>query len=965
MNLTFFRRAALRLFFAVFLVVRLPLYAEEVPLFRVPLDSYGGLGLPGDPVPNMAGLRTGTLPNGLRYYILENALPKGRAYLTLAVNAGSVLENEDERGLAHFTEHMAFNGTRRFPETELVNYLRSLGMRFGPEVNAYTSYDRTVYGIEAPTETDGDGIRRIPEKALEILDDWTWAITFNSKDVDDERAIIMEEYRSYLGAQQRIREKMLEAIFRGSRYASRLAIGLPAVIKNAPAEKLEAFYRRWYRNDNMAVILVGDFDGKVLEKELASRFSSPGPKDPLVRPGYELPPPHPGSLAVETFTDPEFPYATVYLYYKRSYRETGLDLRTLRSGVIDYLVTSMTDVRNEDAAVREDCPFIGAQNWGARYGKLSRYYIMAAQAKLGQTGAALEALLLEKESLLRYGFTQGELDRAKASFVSSLEFQVSEKDKRESSFFVETFTEDFLANGYTLDIEWEAEAVKRLLPGISLETVNAAVKSYYEDDDLLVILAAPETEDIPGREDIQRMAAEIREAALSPPRDAAEKGALVDEEPEAGFVAGEREDESGAVVWTLNNGMQIILKETNNRNNALNLYALARGGQTSVPLEDDLSAYLAPEIQAASGVGPFTRPELSGRLSDKQISLGFWTNPYTRGFYGQSSLSDLESFFQLLYLYFTQPKIDDSGVNLVREATRTRLIQEKDNPETVFSQELTRLVYGNHPRFKPLELEDLDGINGEKAAAFLKKSLDPSVYTFVFAGNLGPRQGEDGENFPLVRRLAETWLGSIPASSVGRWDSWDDPGVTRPGKTEKIVRKGREQKCMVYMVWFSPDPWNENKNAAALILNEYLDIVLTDEIREKLGGVYSVSGSVSFTPIPQGELSLGIYFVCDPDRSGELRAAVKEQLAGVKAGNIDAEIFERAKKAVIKKFALSMENNAFIARNYASFSVILDTPLSRLDERPVLYGATGAEEVRELMAKILENGPAELVLLPE
>lgn len=964
MNLTFFRRAAPRLFFAVFLLVRLPLHAEEIPLFRLPPDLYGGLGIPGDPVPDMAGLRRGTLPNGLRYYILENTLPKDRAYLTLAVNAGSVLENEDERGLAHFIEHMAFNGTRRFPETELVNYLRSLGMRFGPEVNAYTSYDRTVYGIETPTETGGDGIRRIPEKALEILDDWTWAITFNPKDVDDERAVIMEEYRSSLGAQKRIFEKMLEAIFRGSRYASRLAIGLPEVIKNAPAEKLEAFYRRWYRNDNMAVILVGDFDGKVLEEELASRFSSPGPKDTLVRPGYELPGPRPGSLAVETFTDPEFPYATVYLYHKRGYNETGLDLRALRSGVIDYLVSSMTEVRNEDAAVREDCPFIGAEAWATRYGKLSRYYIMAAQAKSGQTGAALEALLTEKESLLRYGFTQGELDRAKASLVSSLEFQVSEKDKRESVSFVETFTEDFLANGYTPDIEWESDAVQRLLPGISLETVNAAVKSYYEDDDLLVIIAAPETEEIPGGEDIRRMAAEIREAALAPPAGAAEKGALVDEEPEAGFVAGEHEDESGAVVWTLNNGTRIILKETNNRNNALNLYALARGGQTSVPLEDDLSAYLAPEIQAASGVGPFTRPELSGRLSDKQISLGFWTNPYTRGFYGQSSLSDLESFFQLLYLYFTRPKIDDSGVNLVREARRTRLVQEKDNPETVFSQELTRLVYGNHPRFKPLELEDLDGINGEKAAAFLKKSLDPSVYTFVFAGSLGPRRGENGENFPLVRRLAETWLGSIPASS-GRWDSWDDPGVARPGKTEKIIRKGREQKSMVYMVWFKAEAWDESKNAAALVLNAYLDIVLTDEIREKRGGVYSVSGSVSFAPVPEGELSLGIYFVCDPDRAGELRNAVKEQLAGVEAGNIDAEIFERAKKAVIKNFEVSMESNAFIARNYASFSAILDTPLSRLAERPALYGAVGAAEVRDLMAKILENGPAELVLFPE
>jgi zinc protease len=945
--------------------------SEAQNLFQPRPDPYGGLGLPGDAIPFMDGLRTGTLPNGLRYFIRENSLPAGRAYLTLAVRAGSVLEKEDERGLAHFVEHMAFNGTRRFPETELINYLRSLGMRFGPEVNAYTSFENTVYGIEAPVEIDDNGVKRIPEKALAILDDWTWGITFNSKDVDEERAIILEEYRSGLGAQERVRDRFLKTIFRGSRMAERLPIGLTDVIRTAPAERLETFYRRWYRPDNMALILVGDFDGAALEAELAAHFTAPKPVTPLALPAYELPPPVSGSVNAEVISDAELPYATVYLYFKQRYGEQRTDLCALRDNLTDYLISSMLDVRHTDAASNEETPFLGAGAWASRYGLLSQYYILAAQAKTGQAADTLETLLTEKESLYRYGFTGRELDRAKASMISGLEFQVSEKDRRESTAFVETLTGDFTGAARTSGIEWLLDAAVRMLPAIDTDTVNARLRSYFADDDLMVLLTVPEQElaGVPDAAGIALMVEKSRSADIAVPGEEADTGGLVDEPPAPGSIAAESRDPSGAFVWTLSNGATLILKKTPNRNNELSFYALARGGESSVPLEDDFSAYLASEIQAASGLGPFTRPELFRFLSDKQVSLSFWTNSYTRGFNGEASLNDLETLFELLYVSFTQPRIEQSGLNLVREARRTRLIQEKDNPESIFSRELTRLVYGGHPRFMPMELENLDDISAEKAAAFLKKALNPADYIFVFAGNLGPDQAADGTAFPLMRRLAETWLASIPGGADGgyaeAWNNWDDPGVTRPGKTEQIIRKGKEQKAMVYMAWFSPAEWTEQANAAALLLSDYLDIILNDEIREKLGGVYSVSQQASFTPMPKGELSLGIYFVCDPGRAVELRTAVQEKLAGIAAGDINAETFNRAKEALVKSFELSMENNVFIARNYATFRLVTDIPLSHLERRPELYRSVTADDLRSLMARILENGPAELVLFPE
>jgi zinc protease len=420
------------------------------------------------------------------------------------------------------------------------------------------------------------------------------------------------------------------------------------------------------------------------------------------------------------------------------------------------------------------------------------------------------------------------------------------------------------------------------------------------------------------------------------------------------------------VLWTLSNGAKIILKETANRNNSLSLYALAKGGETGVPPEDDISAYMAREMQNASGLGPLDRRELSLFLSDKQLSLSFWTNTYTRGINGETSLRDIESFFQLLYVNFTQSRIDDAGFNLVREARRTSLLQEEDDPETIFSREVTKFVYGNHPRFKPLELSDLDRLDREKAVSFLKRASNPSDYTFVFTGSLGP---SEGGRFPLIRALAETWIAGIPGTGSAEypeaWNNWDDPGITRPGKAELTLRKGKEQKALVYMIWFNKTPWTERANAAALAANEYLEIILNDEIRENLGGVYSISPYLSLTPAPEGELSLGVFFVCDPERAEELRGAVKERLALIAEGQIDEEILTRAKEALVKGFGQSMENNAFIARNYASFSLMLDIPLSHLDERPELYRSVTAGELRQILERALANGPGEVVLFPE
>ncbi|MDR2629939.1 MAG: insulinase family protein [Spirochaetaceae bacterium] len=905
----------------------------------------------------MAAARTGTLPNGLKFYILENRKPENRVYLTLAVNAGSVLEEENERGLAHFVEHMAFNGTARFPESELINYLRSLGMRFGPEVNAYTSFDQTVFGIEVPAEIDGEGRKRIPQKALEVMDDWTHAITFAPQDVDDERLVIMEEYRNSLGSLERIQQQLIPIIFQGSPYADRLPIGLPEIIQGAPPQRLENFYRTWYRPDNMAIILVGDFDGAMVEAELSSYFTAPAPEKPLNRPYYDLPSPKKGNFAANIITDPELPFSRIDMYYKRAPAALRGDLASYREGVIDNLVSRMLSLRFDEASSKPEAPYIWAASGEARYGKSSRYYIMAAQAKTGSVEGALRELLLAKESITRYGFTGAEIDRVKRSLLSDLEQMVSEQDRQESDNYVWSFTNHFLNGQNVADITWELEAVRKLLPGIGEKEIQRTVRDYFAANDLRVIITGPEAEaaSLPTAQRIRSLVAESRRAKIAPPEAVVVTDELIGEAPEPGIIVSESKDPAGAIVWELGNGGKVILKETRNRNNEIVLYSVARGGTISVPETEYISASLAAEMMEVSGLGPYSRPELVKKLADKQVSISFWASSYLRGFQGSATTGDLKTLFEMLYLGFTDPRIDPDAVEAMLDQYRTSLAQKKEDPDTVFVDEITRLIHGNSPWFKPMELADLSRVDRELAKKFLKKSLNPADYTFVFTGNL---------DIEALRTYTETYLASIPPGEAPR-TAWTDPGIVRPGKTERLVYKGREERSLVFLGWYVPAPYSESASIVAGVLNEYLDILLTEEIREKLGGVYSVSASSVLSPVPGGELSLQVYFACDPKRAVELSTAVEELFKGLAGGTVNRDILEKSREAMKKNWETSMESNLYIARNYANLSVILDLPFSRLEKRPELYDAVTPADLQQTITRLLQKGPVRGILYPE
>ena len=460
----------------------------------VPRTAWGGLGRPADPVPFMRDVRTGTLPSGLRFFILENSMPENRAFLRLVVNAGSLHEEDHEQGLAHFVEHMVFRGTERIPEAELINYLRSLGMRMGPDINAFVSFDRTVYRIEVPVETAEDGTRIIPATALAILDDWSRAVTFDPEAVETERLVVIEEYRGRLGAVERIRREWLPVLFRGSRFAERMPIGRLEIIETASVECLRNFYDRWYRADNMALIFVGDFDGAALEASLAYHFLIEAPESPTPQLSFDLPPPRRGRLETLVLTDPELTSTNVMVYFRRTREPRRSDLAAFRQSIIDYLINNMMGFRFNDALVNPQTPFMRASAFTSRQGASSRFYVLSAVAKSGLAEQTLEELLRSKESIRRHGFTDAEIALAGEALISRYQRLVQEMDRQNSGTFVNRLTGYFIDGGGLPDLDWELHAIGKLLPGIGAGDINATVRDYFASNDIQVFIFAPEAE---------------------------------------------------------------------------------------------------------------------------------------------------------------------------------------------------------------------------------------------------------------------------------------------------------------------------------------------------------------------------------------------------------------------------------------------------------------------------------------
>ncbi|MCL2809385.1 MAG: insulinase family protein [Treponema sp.] len=908
-------------------------------------------------VPLVNDAITGILPNGLRYYILENSFPQNRAHLALVVNAGSVLERNNERGFAHFVEHMAFKGTTRFPEMELIDYLRSLGMRFGPDANAYTSYNETVYHFDVPVE-NVNGIKQIPHRALAILDDWTHAVSFNPDDVHNESLVVLEEIRARSGAMDRVRKILFPILFKGSPYENRDVIGLANIIENATPQQLRAFYDRWYTSDNMVLVFVGDFDGKALEAELTQHFNMPSARRPVNRPVYNLPPPRNNNFHVEIITDPELTAVSYNIYYKQKQGFPRGTVGYFREKIIHILIDQMLSMRFAEAS--EDPQAAASGSWSSIWQWVnSQFFVLGTQPKTGNAEQALIELLLEKESIRRFGFTQSELQRAKLNLVSSLERTLSEKDRRESRSFLNRFVNHYLFGEDFADIEWELNMVNTLLPFIDLEEITQTVRNYFLPNDINVFLIAPEAEanTLPSENRIRAIFRETQNAQIQPRQDEIFSGELLDKLPVPGRIISETTDaQTGAVTLRLSNGAEVIYKETTNRNNEIIFYAMSRGGYANATEENIVSVRILPDMLNASGLGNYSRTELINKLAGKQVSFSFWSSDYYRGFQGSSTTQDFNTLFEMLNIFFTNPRLDERAITAMLDQYRTSLIHQMENPQNVFSREIQNIVSNNHPFFKSLELSDIDRVSIRQAGDFLNNYINPADYTFIFTGNINP---------DIIREFSALYIASIPAARS--MNNWVNPGVSHPIPGRRTIYKGLDERSIVYLGWFVPETegFNEQKNQVSDVLSEYLRILLSDEIRENLSGVYSISAGSSISVIPIGTKVINAYFMCGPNRAEELISAVRENIMDIFRQPINIETFNMAKEALLMGHERSMQQNLHIARSFANSSVLYNTTLNRLNLRPEAIRAVTPQEVQALCREILAVNPVELILFPE
>ncbi len=866
---------------------------------------------PEDVLPVDPAIIKGKLDNGLTYYIRKNATPEYRAELRLVVNAGSILEDDDQQGLAHFVEHMAFNGTENFQKQELVSYLESVGMRFGPEINAYTSFDETVYMLQLPTDSSG-----IVEKGIQVLEDWARALSFDHAEIDKERGVIIEEWRLGRGADARMRDKQLPVLFKDSRYAERLPIGQKALLDTFKYETLKKFYKDWYRPDLMAVIAVGDFDPEYIQDLIKEHFGAiPSAVNPKNRPLYKIPDHELPRYAI--VSDPEATRSVISIYHKLPLTrdETVTDYRNL---IIEGLYSNMLNQRLDELTSQADPPFFYAISGKGRFVRNGAYFILSAMVKENGIPAGMNALLTEAKRVQEFGFTESEFEREKASLLRGMEQAYKERSKAESAGFAAEYIRNFLEDEPIPGIVIEYEIYKKYLPGIRLEEVDALTSKWLTENNRTILVNSPEKESvtIPNETELSAVIASVAESSSDAYVDDATDEPLVDFIPDASPVIETKYHKSiDLTEWKLKNGVKVFLKPTDFKNDDIRFTAFSPGGLSMIPDSNLVAAKTATGIVVDGGVAQFSKIQLEKMLSGKVVRISPYIGEITEGFSGQASPQDLETLFQLMYLYFTQPREDSTTYSSYKAWIESYYRNRDTNPEAAFQDTVTSLLTGNHPRFRPLNTSNLREMNLHKSVQiYSNRFKDAGDFTFFFVGNFDPES---------IRPLIETWIGGLPSNNSK--EIWGDLTYQYPtGIMEKTLYGGSEQKSLNSITFTGPFEWSPDEQYRADAMVSILNIKLRERIREDLGGTYGVRVSGIFSHFPVERYRIKISFGSDPERVEELTKEIFTVISDLKDNGTTKEYLNKVKEMDTRELEINLKDNDYWLRSleYRNFNGI-------------------------------------------
>ena len=906
-----------------------------------------------NPLPVDPNVRIGTLSNGLTYYIRKNGKPEKRVEMRLVVNAGSILEDEDQLGLAHFVEHMAFNGTKNFAKNDIVSFLQSIGVEFGADLNAYTSFDETVYILPIPTDDE-----EILNKGLQILEDWAHNVSFSEEEIDKERGVVIEEWRLGRGADQRMRDKYFPVLFKNSHYAERLPIGKKEIIENASYETIKKFYRDWYRPDLMSVIAVGDIDVDAMEAKIKDHFGNlKNPGKPRERATYPVPGHEQTFVAITS--DKEAAFTMVQLYYKADNVEIST-LKDYRRNAVYELYNGMLNERLAELTKSADPPFFFASTYFGGMVRTKSSYTSFAVVGEKNIEKGLKALIEENERVKKFGFTQGELERYKKVMLNDYEQAFKEKDKTESKAYVREYVNNYLEKEPIPGIEFENEAMKSLLPGISLNEVNALAEQWITKNNRVVIITGPEKEGVvlPTEEEVLTMLNEADQMDITAYEEEEVASALMTTLPQPGTVAATKEIEKlGLTEITFSNGLKAVLKPTDFKNDEILMSAYSPGGSSLYNDEDYLSADNSADIVSESGVADFSAVNLEKMLAGKTVSASPFVGTLNEGLRGNAAPKDLETLLQLVHLYFTAPRKDQASFQSYIARNKMLLQNLMSDPRFYYSAEQIKIMTQNHPRGGRFpNVEDLEKIDFDKAYTFYQERFaDAADFTFFFVGNF---------KVEGITPLLAQYLGSLPATN--KKENWRDLGVRPPkGVVKEVVRKGKDPKSMVTINFTGEKPYTKESNYYLSSLGEILSIKLIEILREEKSGVYGVGAYGSSSKYPYESYNMRISFPCAPENVDDLIAATMAEIEKIKANGVSAEDLQKIKETQRRDREENLKKNRYWLGQISGY-YRNHTDLDTFFDREKLVEDLTSADLKEAANKYLDmNNYVQVVLMPE
>jgi zinc protease len=904
-------------------------------------------------IPLNSKVKHGKLSNGMTYYVMHNAEPKDRASLYFVQNVGAILEEDAQNGLAHFLEHMAFNGLENFPGKNMINYLEKNGIQFGRDINAYTAQDETVYNISnIPT-----GNENLMDSALLVLHDWSGGLLLEADEIEAERGVIHEEWRTRRNVRKRLNDQSTPYVYNNSKYSKRDVIGSLDVIDHFKHKELSDFYKKWYRPDNQAVVVVGDFEVDKIEAKVKKLFSTiPMPKNAAERVYYQ----------VEDSKEPQYVLAkdkeansVSISWIFRKPVNTVRDEKYLREGLVQGMFNNMLNNRLKELLQKPDCPAVGMKIGNFEMCRTKAGSYIGVSPKENKEIEAFETFMTEFARVQRFGFTESELERVKSSFLRNYESYLQGKDKISNEDWAKSFQKHFLKAEPAPSVEWDVEYGQKTIPTITLQEVNSMLKNYGNINNSVFSLSGPDKQEIkyPTKEELFASVKKVMTSDIEAYADETGDAPLVaDELMDKKFVSESVVKGTKAKLYTLENGAKVVVLPTDYSKDEILFNAYSFGGASLLEREDLESGDVATMLAQISGVGEFNAIQLRKKLTGKIASIKPSLGEYTEGFSGSASPKDFETMLQLLYQYFENPRFDQSVFQAQMGAIKNNLQNAKADNGKALKDTIGQMMSNHHERVLMFNDEFVNNIDFEKAKKiYLDRFKDASDFTFLFVGTI-----DEEKHLPLIRK----YIGNI--SSEERKENWVDRKVRMAeGKTQNIFeREMQVPKTTVYLGVKNEMEYNLETRMYTRVVAELLSKRYMETIREQEGGTYGVSVSPSIGKRPYEHVGISIHFDCGPEKQKRLRELVYQEIDAI-VKTVNETDLDEIKKNYIKNRAEAEKENSFWL-SVINGSLMNNEPITNTKEYNELVKSINSKKVKEFAKKLFKKyDSVEVVMNPK